>query len=214
MKLDIEKLTEFEFDALKEVANIGAAHAATALSQIIEKTVLIHVSRVNIIPVEDIEKLTGNPPRQKVVMVHLKVLGGLAGGLILVWDWYHALKMAAILRKEPVECINQLTEMDCSGLKESGSIIIAAYLRAIGELMHLVLIPTVPELSSGDMHDILDKVLCDLSKRSNVAFCMETEFIESNHKLRGRFLLIPNAESVAAIFSALGIAEKSRSGIL
>ena len=41
---DIRSLKALQLDALKEVANIGAGHAATALSQMINSTIMNSLS--------------------------------------------------------------------------------------------------------------------------------------------------------------------------
>lgn len=47
---DVRDLKELQFDALKEVANIGAGHAATALSQMTNKKIMISVPEVTVTP--------------------------------------------------------------------------------------------------------------------------------------------------------------------
>jgi len=50
---DVRALKELQLDALREVANIGAGHAATALSQLTGRTVMIGVPEVNVRPTGD-----------------------------------------------------------------------------------------------------------------------------------------------------------------
>ena len=50
---DVRDLKESQLDAMREVANIGAGHAATALSQMTNRTIMITVPRVNIRPLEE-----------------------------------------------------------------------------------------------------------------------------------------------------------------
>ena len=45
---DLRDLEPLHFDALREVANIGAGHAATALSQMIDRTIMISVPEVSV----------------------------------------------------------------------------------------------------------------------------------------------------------------------
>jgi hypothetical protein len=47
---DVRGLKELQLDALREVANIGAGHAATALSQMTNHTIMIAVPEVNVRP--------------------------------------------------------------------------------------------------------------------------------------------------------------------
>ena len=46
---DVRDLKALQLDALREVANIGAGHAATALSQMTNRTIMISVPEVNIL---------------------------------------------------------------------------------------------------------------------------------------------------------------------
>src|SRR5437016_5416123 len=45
---DVRDLKALQLDALKEVANIGAGHAATALSQLTNRRIMISVPEINI----------------------------------------------------------------------------------------------------------------------------------------------------------------------
>ena len=205
--MNYAQMTELELDALKEVGNIGAAHAATALSQIVERTILINVTRVNIIPVEAIAHLVGGP-QGKVAAVHLKILGDVLGGMAFLLEWENALALSEILSKRPQGSLQEFSELEASGLKEAGSILSAAYLRAIGELMRMPLIPTVPSLLCGEVQSVLEKILKELKKRAETAFCIETEFVEASHRITGHFLLIPEVKVLRLMLQALGIGGK------
>ena len=56
---DVRDLKELQLDALREVANIGAGHAATALSQMTNRTIMIAVPEVNVRALEDVTDLVG-----------------------------------------------------------------------------------------------------------------------------------------------------------
>ncbi|MFN2326628.1 MAG: chemotaxis protein CheC, partial [Gemmatimonadales bacterium] len=51
---DVRTLNDLERDALREVANIGAGHAATALSQMTQRTIMIDVPEVEIRRLEEV----------------------------------------------------------------------------------------------------------------------------------------------------------------
>lgn len=199
--MDTKNLTALQLDALREVANIGAAHAATALSQIIEKTILINVTRVDLCAVDAVLEIF-EEPESRVVAVRLKMLGDAVGGFILVWSWEDALTLAAILKKEPRRP-PELSAMDISALKESGSILAAAYLQAIGDFIGFSIIPAVPELFYGEIAEVLERTISELARRSEIAFCLETEFIDSKNQLRGRFLLVPDVKGLQMILGKL-----------
>lgn len=205
--MDYNKLNNIQLDALKEVGNIGAAHAATALSQIIEQKIMISVSKVNIVPIRDIALVVGGDEK-KAVTVGMKVLGDIFGGIILILAEKNALYLADILKNNSPGASREFSEMDISGLKEAGSILSNAYLTAIGEMIKMSLIPSVPELSLGKAGEILNHAFSELSRRSEIAFCIETEFIESSNMVKGHFLLIPEVKSLENILIALGLIKK------
>ena len=58
---DLRTLTNEQLDALRETGNIGAGHAATALSQLLQMKVLISVPEVRILPLDAVAGLVGEP---------------------------------------------------------------------------------------------------------------------------------------------------------
>ena len=90
---DIRKLKALQLDALREVANIGAGHAATALSQMTGQTIMISVPQINIAPLEDIPNQVGSE-EEPVAAVLMKILGDLTGLALLVFPQPTALRVA------------------------------------------------------------------------------------------------------------------------
>lgn len=202
--IDYNKLSSLQMDALKEVGNIGAAHAATALYQITGQTVMIAVSKVNIVPLEGISRILEGP-EEKVVAVYLKVLGDVVGGIVLLLRHRDALSLADFLQKKASGTTKYLSEVENSALKESGAILSSSYLMAIGGFMKMSLIPATPNMTIGETEITLNRIFGELSRRSEIAFCIETKFIESGHKINGHFLLIPEVKSLELMLKALGL---------
>src|SRR5216684_8802113 len=71
---DVRDLKELQSDALREVANIGAGHAATALSQLTNRRIMISVPQINIARLEEVPDLLGNP-QDVVAAVLMHMLG-------------------------------------------------------------------------------------------------------------------------------------------
>lgn len=202
--IDYNQLSNLQMDALREVGNVGAAHAATALSQITGQTIMIAVSKVKVMPIEEISRILAGP-KEKVVVVHLKILGDVTGGIALLLPWQNALSLADFLQKKAQGASKFLSETETSCLKEIGTILSSSYLRAIGGFIQRSLIPATPALSTGEIETTLSRIFSELSRRSKIAFCVETEFIESGHKIKGHFLLIPEINSLGLILKALGV---------
>ena len=81
---DLRSLKALQLDALREVANIGAGHAATALSQMIGQTIMISVPTINVARLEDIPPQM-SAPDEPVAAVLMHMLGDLTGRTLLVF---------------------------------------------------------------------------------------------------------------------------------
>ena len=82
---DVRELKELQLDALREVANIGAGHAATALSQMTNRTIMIAVPEVNVRPLEEVTDLVGRPD-EVVAAVLMHMMGDLTGRTLVMFD--------------------------------------------------------------------------------------------------------------------------------
>ena len=100
--VDVQKLTPAERDALREVANIGAGHAATALSQMTGRKIMIDVPEVSIRPLEEATDLVG-PPDGIIAAVLMHMVGDLTGRTLLVLPEKAAKGLCQILLRRPAE---------------------------------------------------------------------------------------------------------------
>jgi len=200
---DIRQLTDAQLDALREVANIGAGHAATALSQITGQRIMISVPRVVIAPLEDVPSQIAEP-EEPVAAVLMKMLGDLTGLTLLVFPRPTALRVAALMTRRAA---SELGEFEQSALKEAGNILSAAYLNALSEFMGMILLPSPPSLAI-DMSDaVLGSTYVEIAKGMEYVFCVESEFLltDLNERVRGLFLLLPDLPSLTAILRAIRV---------
>jgi len=81
---DLLQLNTMELDALRETANIGAGHAATALSQMTSNTIMITVPTITIAALEDVPSRI-LPEEEPIVAVLMQMMGDLTGRTLLVF---------------------------------------------------------------------------------------------------------------------------------
>lgn len=201
---DIRKLKALQLDALREVANIGAGHAATALSQMTGQTIMISVPRINIAPLEDIPNQVAMH-EEPVAAVLMKILGDLTGLALLVFPQPTALRVAGLMMKR--ERVTVLGDIEQSALREAGNILSAAYLNALSEFMGMILLPSPPSLAI-DMSDaVMSSTFVEMAQGAEYVFCVETEFHlkELNESLRGFFLMMPDVASLTAMLRAIRV---------
>ncbi len=201
---DIRDLKELQLDALREVENIGAGHAATALSQITERRIMITVPRITIARLEEAAGLLGDP-KQVVAAVLLHMLGDLTGRTLLVFPERAALRLCDLLLKRPPGKTIELGMLEQSSLKEAGNILCGAYMNALSSFMGMMLLPSVPTLVIDLAAAVLTATYLDFGGDRDYVFCVETEFQfdASDEALVGHFLLVPDLASLRAILQAV-----------
>jgi chemotaxis protein CheC len=203
---DVRDLKELQFDALKEVANIGAGHAATALSQMTNKKIMISVPEVTVTPLEEVPEVLGHP-EEVVAAVLMHMMGDLTGRTLLLFPEPSARALCDILLRRPAGTTTEFGVMEQSGIKEVGNILSSAYLNALSDFMGMMLVPSVPSLVVDLSAAVLTSTYLNFGSERDYVFCVESEFQfegESSH-LKGHFLLLPDLASLRAIFDAIRV---------
>src|SRR5690625_616218 len=77
-------LSRLQLDALREVASIGAGHAATALSSLTGRRINVEVPRLQVIELEEVPHLLG-AARELVTTVVIEMRGDLMGRTLQVF---------------------------------------------------------------------------------------------------------------------------------
>lgn len=199
------KLNNVQMDILKETSNIGMGHAATALSQMIGHPVKLRVPHVTITKISQVPEYLGGAEKM-MVGITLQVLGDARGSILLLFpqESAHRLLYNLIGDQGKVLIMNEVT---ISALKEVGNILASAYLSALGSMLHKTLIPSVPLLAYDMAGAVVDYVLIDLSKSSDLAMLVETDFIgesSSDLAIKGHFFLIPDPSTLDMFLDAAG----------
>ena len=194
-------------DALKEVASIGAGHAATALSLMTGARIMIEVPMVTVGQLSELAPAIAEPDAP-IVSVMMDMNGSLKGQTLLALPVITGRRLADLmLRRERRAGSSTFDRLEESALKEAGNILGGAYMTALSDFLGMHLMPSPPRFRVGVAHDILDG--CGSIIGTEVAACcVETEFSfeEIGERFRGFFLLLPDTESFSAIFRAVRVA--------
>jgi chemotaxis protein CheC len=201
---DVRELHALQRDALREVANIGAGHAATALSQLTNRRIMISVPEVNISRLEEVPEILGKAD-DVVAAVLMHMMGDLTGRTLVLFPESCARTLCDILLRRPLGTTTGFTEMEQSGLKEVGNILSSAYMNALSDFMGMMLVPSVPSLAIDLCGAVLTSIYMNFGYDRDYVFCVETQFLfeDPGLSLRGHFLLLPDLASLRAIFDAI-----------
>jgi chemotaxis protein CheC len=201
---DVRDLKASQLDAMREVANIGAGHAATALSQMTNRKIMITVPRVNVRPLEEASDIVGTPD-QVTAAVLMHMMGDLTGRALLMFPEGAAKTLCDFLLRRELGTTQTFGEMERSGIKEAGNILASAYLNALSDFMGMMLVPSVPSLVIDLYGAVLTSAHLNFGHDRDYAFCVETSFQIDGTKdsMGGHFLLLPDVASLRSIFDAI-----------
>lgn len=202
--IDLKSLTGFQLDALKEIGNVGAAHADTALSELIKKKVWISVPEAKIVPLEKIPQEFGGAERM-IVGVYLQMQGQITGNILFFFPQETALTLADILMGRPAGTTKVLNEMDQSAIKETGTILAGSCLTALAALTGKEIIPSIPYYAMDMLGALVDFIIINLSQNVDYSLIIGIEFSEADTKIEGSFLLLPDPGSLEMILNSLGV---------
>lgn len=197
------ELRDVELDALREVANVGAGHAATALSQLTNHRIMIDVPQVEFCAIEEAAASVGSG-NSVVAAVLMHVLGDLTGRCLLLFDKDCALRLADMLLDRDPGSTKVFSEMEQSSVKETANILTGAYLNGLSDLLGLMLIPSVPSLAVDLAGAILSTTYLNFGHDRSYVIILDTrfKFDPGEPSMVGHFVLLPDPSSLSVILKA------------
>jgi chemotaxis protein CheC len=196
------RLNELQKDALKEVGNIGAGHAATALSQLLNAKINLSEPRIDVIKFRDLASRVGHEDRI-VAALHMYIRGEAPGQMVVLFDRDQAVDFVATFLKRIIGDIQIFDSISDSTLKEIGNIIAGSYLSAINNLTGQNVLPSVPTLSYGTVQAAFRTLMSILPDQD--VFLIESSFLDKEKYVAGQFILIPETGSLAPLLSVFGV---------
>jgi len=199
-------MSSARLDALREVANIGAGHAATALSTLTATRIMISVPMVNIVPPGDF--VPEIAPDVEIVAVQMTMSGDIGGQTVFLLATAAGLRLAERMLRRKRGTSQGLGKLEQSALKEAGNILAGAYLTALSEFLKMRLMLSPPSLTTGDPGHALKALGDHAPQIDSPILCVETEFFleEPVESLHGFFLLVLDQSAFDAIFRAVRVA--------
>lgn len=206
-KIDLNDLSTVQYDVLKEVGNIGAGNATTALSLMINKRIDIGVPQVRLVDFSEISSIIGS---EENVMVSILIMltGDISGMMMFMMNEPVARNLVNILMGTEKSSDELFDEIELSAVMEIGNIIAGAYLRSLSELTGLSMDVSVPMLQIDMAGAILSVPAIEFSKIGDKVLLIETEFdddIDTNVPISGYYVLVPELESYEKILESLGV---------
>ena len=202
-KFSLEDVNNMYVDVLREIGNIGAGNATTAIASMLGLRIDMNVPKVELM---DASKLGSAicPEDEIIVGIFLEVQTDIEGSMMFLLKMGSAQYLVNKLMMRDADYKAEFDEMDLSALKEIGNIIAASYLSALSGMARLTITPSIPYIAVDMAASILSVPAIQFGQFGDNALLIETEFGD-DVMIDGYFILMPEQDSYDKILTALGL---------
>lgn len=177
---------------LQEVGNIGAGHAATSLSTVLQQEVAIDIPRICAVPPHQVGKYF-NRSDEPTTAVLMQLTRDYECDILLMFEYSEAKKIAALMTMAP--SVEELDEsMEESAIQELANIVIGSFLTAISDFTGVQLIPTPPLRVVDTFDAVLDTVLVKQSMIAEKALVFDACFKRQGTDAKSILIIFPSPE--------------------
>ena len=202
-ELSLNDVTQNYYDVLKEIGNIGAGNAMTALSQMLGCKIDMGVPQVDLLDFSDVGTAIGGE-EQIMVGVFLGVEGDITGSMLFLVEQKSAKYLINKVMMGMGDPGEEFTEMELSAMQEVGNIITGAYLNSLSTLTNLKIYPSPPALTVDMAGAILSVPAIEFGIYGDQILMIQSKFFDEV-QIDGYFILVPDVESYKKILTSLGL---------
>ena len=195
-------------DVFKEIGNIGAGNAASALAGLLNRRISMTVPDASVVPFSSIlSALEG--PETLVAGVLIDISGDLNGYILMLLGMKDAMSMVSQALGVPVRDVTApdfvLGDLECDTLLEISNILVGSFLSAISSFTGLSIRPSVPQIAIDMLGAIISIATIEYGKIGETVLFLKTQFNDLAGDISGHFFLIPDYNSYRILLNALGL---------
>jgi chemotaxis protein CheC len=195
------KLSAVQADAIQELGNIGAAHAATTLSQMVGSTVQMSVPGIKAIDISELGNFMGE---ESAALVVFELQGDIPhGGFVIFYITRESAIRLTNTMLGLTDMNRPMNEMDESALLEVGNIMVSAFLDATAELLGFVMLPSPPAMTIDMAHAAMSSLIAGLGEEIDEVLLFSTELTCEEHKIDSDIIMMPETKTLARIVELL-----------
>ena len=195
-------------DVFKEIGNIGAGNAATALAGLLNRTISMSVPDASEVPFNEIVNVLDGP-ETLVAGILISFSGDMNGYNLLLLDMSDAMAILSHALGQPVRDCSapgfQLTDTERDAILEISNILVGAFLSAISTFTGLHLIPSVPQIAVDMLGAIISIATIEYGRIGDTVLFLKTQLDDLSGDISGHFFLIPDYNSYKILLNSLGL---------
>lgn len=202
--ISYENLNELQLDVMREIGNIGAGNACTALSVLLGTAIDMSVPNVLLMGYESTAEHLGGEDNM-VIGLKIEINGDLDGMMVHVVERRFAERIINTFYAKKIESITNLDEMDSSVLNEMANITSGAYANSIASLTSLFVNIGTPVQVPGKVSDIMKLPLTEVVKPGEKVLVVDEVFTIDDEHISSNMILALESESLEKLFARLGV---------
>ena len=195
-------------DVFKEIGNIGAGNAASALGSLLGREIRMTVPESDVVPSSKVFSMFSGP-ESLTAGVLVEISSDLNGFILLVFDMNEAMSMVCAALNEPARVLDEndfeLSAKEQDTLVEISNIVVGSFISAISRFTGLSIRPSVPLITIDMFASIITAATAEYLQIGDDVLLFKTRFSESDGESTGHFLLIPDYSSYKILLSSLGL---------
>jgi len=196
-----EIINNKENDQLKEIVNIGAGNASTALSHMLGKRIHMDVPEATVGPIEKVQQFLGSKD-DTVLAVFLKMYGDANGAMVMIFSPESALAFAHLLTKNKKESLDAFTEDDLSAMREIGNILLGSAITALSKFLDMNISHTIPDAVVDMLGAVMDSVVVEIGAEEEKALSFKVNLSIESGGVDGDLYFLFDSDSTAKILAA------------
>lgn len=201
---NLDNLSSLQLDVLREIGNIGAGNAATALACLLSDRVSMSVPILNIVDINDVADSLGGP-ENPVVGILMAMSGEVSGFIILIFEERFLHVVIRSLLNKDLDSLENLSEMDLSVFKEIGNILAGSYVNALAQMTGFKIKISPPDICADMAGAIMSVPATMFGMFGDKALIIQEDFIGGEH-ITSHLVMVPEIDSLDQILKKLGVA--------
>lgn len=198
-----ENLNDIQLDVMREVGNIGAGNACTALSVLVGSTVDMSVPSIHLLGADDASKMFKDSG--VCLGICVDVADDIEGMMINIVTRDFAQRIINTFYPKELESVEQLDEMDASVLNEMANITSGAYANALASLTNLRVDIRTPNQVVGDVDTLMRIPAERFMSAGEKLVVIDEEFLIGEDRISSNMILALESDSLIKLFERLGV---------
>ena len=198
-----DDLSPVQLDVLKEIGNIGSGNAATALSQLLNRSIDMQVPQVRLMDIGDAITALGSPDKL-VVGILIRLQADADGMIMFLLEEPFAKTIVTGLTGDKPFSLYEMSADDISVLSEIGNIMGGSYVNAIANLSGMTIDMSVPALATDMLGAIMTVPATELSEAYDKVLMISEQFLIDSVEIQSNMLLIPTVKTLRMLLGKLG----------